>query len=87
MIYQNSWRGALIIGKIEYRQAKESAADGVGDARSVVTRLWKCGYHETENAENRPGQCRLLATTECVKLYMMLTTRRNRIDSASQLQR
>ncbi|GFU20720.1 HTH_Tnp_Tc3_2 domain-containing protein [Trichonephila clavipes] len=78
-----AWR---VIGRLESGQTQRSVADAVGVARSVVARLWN-RFQETENVRRRPGAGRPRATTSTDDRYTQLTTRRNRTENATQLQR
>ncbi|GFT14466.1 HTH_Tnp_Tc3_2 domain-containing protein [Trichonephila clavipes] len=78
-----AWR---VIGRLESGQTQRSVADAVGVARSVVARLWN-RFQETGNVRRRPGAGRPRATTSTDDWYIQLTTRQNRTENATQLQR
>ncbi|GFW60352.1 transposable element Tcb2 transposase [Trichonephila clavipes] len=78
-----AWR---VIGRLESGQTQRSVADAVGVARSVVARLWN-RFQETGNVRRRPGAGRPRTTTSTDDRYTQLTTRRNRTENATQLQR
>ncbi|GFU85971.1 uncharacterized protein TNCV_3069731 [Trichonephila clavipes] len=78
--------GALDNSMADFGQTQRSVSDAVGVAKSVVARLWN-RFQETGNVRRRPGAGRPRATTSTDGRYIQLTTRRNRAENATQLQR
>ena len=78
-----AWRA---IGRLEAGQSQREVANAIGVAQSVISRLWT-RFQTTGNVRRRPGQGRPRATTARDDRYLLLTTRRNRRQNATLLQR